>query len=153
MSEVENRLAAMGVALPDVPKPVAAYVPFVVAGNLVFVSGNLPVEKGELKFRGRLGAEVSVEEGAKAARLAAVNAIAALRGAVGDLDRVKRIVRIEGFVASTPEFDAQPKVVNGASELVLEAFQERGRHSRFAVGCASLPLGAAVEIGLIAEVE
>ena len=153
MGEVENKLKAMGITLPDVPKPVAAYVPYVVAGNMVFVSGNLPMEKGELKFKGRLGADVSVEEGAKAARLAAINAIAALRGAAGDLDRVVRIVRLEGFVASTPEFDAQPKVVNGASELVIEAFGERGRHSRFAVGCVSLPLGAPVEIGLIAQIE
>lgn len=153
MGEVENKLKAMGITLPDVPKPVAAYVPYVVAGKMVFVSGNLPMEKGEMKFKGRLGADVSVEEGAKAARLAAINAIAALLSAAGDLDRVVRIVRLEGFVASTPEFDAQPKVVNGASELVIEAFGERGRHSRFAVGCASLPLGAPVEIGLIAQIE
>jgi len=152
MSEVEQKLKAMGITLPDVPKPGAKYVPSVVAGDLVFVSGNLPTEKGELKFRGRLGEDVSVEEGAKAARLAAINAIAALRGAVGDLDRIAGIVRLEGFVASAPGFTDQHLVVNGASALVLEVFGERGAHSRFAVGCASLPLGTPVEIGLIARI-
>lgn len=151
MSKIEQKLEAMGIVLPEVAKPVAAYVPYVVEGKFVFVSGQLPMEKGELKRKGKLGAEVTVEDGAKAARICAINGIAALKAAAGgNLDRVKQIVRVEGFVASTPEFDAQPKVVNGASELLVEVFGDKGKHSRFAVGCASLPLGASVEIGLIA---
>lgn len=153
MSSVEKKLEAMGITLPEVARPVAAYVPWVTADKMVFVSGNLPTEKGELKYKGRLGDNVSLEDGASAARLAAVNAIAALKAAVGDLDKVKRIVRVEGFVASTPEFNSQPGVVNGASQLILEAFGDAGAHSRFAVGCVSLPLGAPVEIGLIAQIE
>lgn len=153
MSEVEKRLEVLGIRLPEVSKPVASYVPYVVFGNFVFVSGNLPFESGELKIKGRLGEGVSLEEGIRAARICAVNALASLKHAVGDLDKVAAIVRVEGFVASTPEFDQHPKVVNGASELIVQVFGEKGVHSRFAVGCASLPLGAPVEIGLIAAVE
>lgn len=150
MSEIEKRLESLGIKLPEVSKPVASYAPYVVFGNFVFVSGNLPFEGGELKIKGKLGEQVSLEEGIKAARICAINALASLKSAVGNLDKVNRILRVEGFVASTPDFDQHPKVVNGASELVVQVFGERGTHSRFAVGCASLPLGAPVEIGLIA---
>lgn len=150
MSEIEKRLESLGIKLPEVSKPMASYVPYVVFGNFVFVSGNLPFEGGELKIKGKLGEQVSLEEGIKAARICAINALASLKSAVGNLDKVNRILRVEGFVASTPDFDQHPKVVNGASELVVQVFGERGTHSRFAVGCASLPLGAPVEIGLIA---
>lgn len=154
MSEVEKKLEELGIKLSGVPKPVAAYVPYTVAGNIIFISGNLPIVKGELKYKGRLGDEISLEDGKEAARLAAINAISALRAAAaGNLDAVELIVRIEGFVASTPEFTDHPKVVNGASELILEVFGDAGRHSRFAVGCSSLPLGTPVEIGMIAKLK
>ena len=151
MPQIEKKLEELGITLPEVARPVAAYVPYVVAGNFVFISGNLPVEKGALKYKGRLGADISLEDGVQAARLCAINAIAALKAAVGgDLEKVEKIVRVEGFVASTPEFEAHPKVINGASELIIGVFGEKGAHSRFAVGCASLPLGAPVEVGMIA---
>lgn len=153
MSEIEKRLESLGIKLPEVSKPVASYVPYVVFGDFVFVSGSLPFEDGELKIKGRLGEQVSLEDGIKAARICAINALASLKSAVGNLDKVSRILRLEGFVASHPDFDQHPKVVNGASELIVQVFGEKGAHSRFAVGCASLPLGAPVEIGLIAGLE
>lgn len=153
MAEIEKRLESLGIKLPRVSIPVASYVPYVLFGNLVFVSGNLPFENGELKIKGKLGEQVSVEDGIKSARICAVNALASLKDALGDLDRVTRIVRVEGFVASVPEFDEHPKVVNGASELLVQVFGDKGAHARFAVGCASLPLSSPVEISLIAGFE
>lgn len=150
---IEKRLAELGVIIPEAAKPVAAYVPAVRTGNLVFVSGQLPLAEGVLQCRGTLGHDVDIAQAAAAARLCALNGLAALKTVEPDLNRVKRIVKITGFVSSTPDFTAQPKVVNGASELLQAIFGERGTHARSSVGMASLPLGAAVEVEMIVEVE
>lgn len=156
MSEARKKLEAMGIELPAPAAPVASYAPYAVAGNMVFVSGVLPFKEGELLFTGRVGARagdaVSFDEARAAARQCAVNAIASLEAAVGDLDSIRRIVRLEGYVASESGFTGQHKVMNAASELVVEAFGEKGVHSRIAVGVAALPLGAPVEIAVIAEI-
>ena len=150
----EKRLAELGIALAPAPAAVANYVPFVRSGNLVFVSGQLPLKDGKLAFAGKLGAELGVEEGAAAARLCAINIIAQAKAACdGDLDRLRRVVKITGFVASTPDFINQPKVINGASDLLVEVFGDVGRHARAAVGAPSLPLDAAVEIEAVLEIQ
>lgn len=151
MSGVDERLESLGLVLPEVPAPVAAYVPAVVTGNLVYTSGQLPFVEGVLPATGKLGAEVSVEEGAQFAALSALNALAAASSAIGSLDRVTRVVKVLGFVASAPDFTAQPFVVNGASELIGEIFGDLGQHARSAVGVAVLPLDAPVEVELILE--
>lgn len=149
---VEQRLKDLGIELPVPAAAVANYVPFVVTGNLVFVSGQLPLDNGKLAVQGKLGAEVTVEDGARAARLCALGLLAQLRAAAGSLDRVKRVVRLTAFVASTPDFTDQPKVVNGASDLMVEVLGDAGRHARVAVGSPALPLNAAVEIDGIFEI-
>jgi enamine deaminase RidA (YjgF/YER057c/UK114 family) len=148
---IEARLKELGIALPTAAAPAANYVPFVVTGNLVFVSGQLPFENGQLRHKGIVGAGVSVEDAHAAARLCALNLIVQVKAAVGDLDKVARVVKLGGFVASAPTFIDQPKVVNGASDLMVEVFGEPGRHARAAVGVASLPLGVAVEIDGVFE--
>lgn len=149
---VEETLAELGFAVPEVPKPVASYVPAVRSGTLVFTSGQLPVREGQLVCTGSVGAEVTEEEARNAARLAALNALAAIKTVVEDLDAVVRVVRLTGYVSSAPGFVNQPAVINGASDLLLQAFGERGRHSRAAVGVFQLPLGAPVEVDMIVEV-
>lgn len=149
---VEQRLKDLGIELPVPAVAVANYVPFVVTGNLVFVSGQLPLENGKPAVLGKLGAEVSIEDGARAARLSALGLLAQLKVAVGDLDRVKRVVRLTAFVNSTPDFTDQPKVVNGASDLMVEVLGDAGRHARVAVGAPALPLNVAVEIDGIFEI-
>lgn len=149
---VEQRLKDLGITLPVPAAAVANYVPFVVTGNLVFVSGQLPLDNGKPAVLGKLGAEVSVEDGVRAARLCGLGLLAQLRAAVGDLDRVKRVVRLTAFVASTPDFTDQPKVVNGASDLMVEVLGDAGRHARVAVGAPSLPLNVAVEIEGVFEI-
>jgi enamine deaminase RidA (YjgF/YER057c/UK114 family) len=142
----------MGIALPTPSKPVANYVPWIRSGQLVFVSGQLPMREGNLEFIGKIGSNLTVEEGVEAAQLCAINVLSQLRDACGgDLDRVKRIVKLTGFVNSAPEFHIQPAVVNGASDFLVKVFGEAGRHARSAVGC-QLPLNAAVEIEAIAEI-
>ena len=153
MGEMEIKLVKMGFVLPEIPKPVAAYIPAKHSGNLVFTAGQLPMVNGELISKGLLGQEVEIEEANKAARICTLNALAAIKGVIGDLDRIKQIVRVVGYVASVPTFTQQPAVVNGASELLLEIFGEAGKHARSAVGMAVLPLNASVEIELIVEVE
>jgi enamine deaminase RidA (YjgF/YER057c/UK114 family) len=148
----EARLAALGLTLPPVAAPLAAYVPAVRSGPYVYTAGQLPLANGKLLMTGRVGAQVSVEEGASLARTCALNALAAVASVTGGLSAVTRIVKIVGFVASDPSFTGQPLVVNGASELLLEVFGDSGRHARSAVGVAVLPLDAPVEIELIAEV-
>jgi len=148
----EARLDALGLALPPVATPLAAYVPAVRSGRLVYTAGQLPLVDGKLLMTGRVGAQVSVEDGAALARTCALNALAAVASVTGGLSVVTRIVKIAGFVASDPSFTGQPLVVNGASELMLEVFGDAGRHARSAVGVAVLPLDAPVEIELIAEV-
>jgi enamine deaminase RidA (YjgF/YER057c/UK114 family) len=148
----EARLEALGLALPPVAAPLAAYVPAVRTGPHVYTAGQLPLADGKLLMTGRVGAQVSVEEAAALARTCALNALAAVASVTGGLSAVSRIVKIVGFVASDPSFTGQPLVVNGASELMLEVFGDAGRHARSAVGVAVLPLDAPVEIELIAEV-
>jgi enamine deaminase RidA (YjgF/YER057c/UK114 family) len=147
MTEIERRLADMGIDLPEPSAPGANYVPFVRTGDLVFVTGQLAQWNGERRFVGKLGREYGVEEGQAAARLCALNVIAHLRTAVdGDLGRVRRCVRIAVFVNSVPEFDGQSQVANGASDTFVEVFGEVGRHARMAVGVAALPYDVAVEV-------
>jgi enamine deaminase RidA (YjgF/YER057c/UK114 family) len=146
----KERLAEMGIELPPAPTPVASYVPVRVSGNLAFVSGMVPLEEGRPIVTGRVGEDVSIEEGAKAARRCALQALAALDEAVG-LDRVQGIVKVTAFVASADGFTDQPKVANGASDLFVEVFGESGKHARAAVSSPSLPLGVPVEIEAIAE--
>lgn len=152
MSKVEQRLQEMGLEVPVPAKPVAAYVPTCRTGNLVFTAGQVPVAGGELQYRGKLGAEVSIEEGYAAARLCALNCLGALKAEIGDLDRITRIVKVVGFVASAEGFTDQPKVINGASELLVAAFGDAGKHARSAVGVAELPLGCPTEVEMIVEV-
>jgi len=148
----EERLADLGLAIPEVVAPVAAYVPAVRTGGYVYTSGQLPLRDGELMRIGKVGSEVSPEEAHECARQCALNALAAVRSEVGDLSAVTRVVKVVGFVASVPGFTAQPQVVNGASELLGQAFGDSGRHARSAVGVAVLPLDAPVEVELVIEV-
>ena len=153
MGKVESIINELKLSLPDVPKPVASYIPAKQTGNLVFTAVQLPMLNGELISKGLLGQDVEIEEANKAARICTLNALAAIKGVIGDLDRIKQIVRVVGYVASVPTFTQQPAVVNGASELLLEVFGENGKHARSAVGMAVLPLNASVEIELTVEVE
>lgn len=152
MSTPEERLEAMGLSVPEVPTPVAVYLPAVRSGNYVFTSGQLPMREGRLITTGKVGGEVSPEEAVECARQCALNAIAAVRAELGDLSQVKRIVKVVAFVASTPDFTGQPGVANGASELFGEVFGEAGKHARSAVGVPVLPLDAPVEVELTVEV-
>ena len=150
---IEETITKIGLKLPEAPKPVAAYIPAKQTGNLVFTAGQLPMVNGELISKGLLGQDVEIDEANKAARICTLNALAAIKGVIGDLDRIKQIVRVVGYVASVPTFTQQPAVVNGASELLLEIFGENGKHARSAVGMAVLPLNASVEIELTVEIE
>ena len=146
-----TRLAELGIVLPPVTAPLAAYIPAVRTGNLVYTSGQLPLERGELIHAGKVGSEVSPEQAKTAARSCALNALAAIEALVG-IDAVSRVVKLVGFVASAPGFTGQPGVVNGASEVLGEIFGDAGAHARSAVGVAELPLNAPVEVELIVEV-
>ncbi|MGI9418000.1 MAG: RidA family protein [Geminicoccaceae bacterium] len=151
-SALEQKLARMGHALPNAAAPAANYVPFTISGKLILVSGQLPMKDGQVVFKGRLGDGVEVEEGQAAAALCALNLLAQAKNACdGDLSRLARCLKLGGFVATTPDFTDHPKVVNGASDLIAEAMGEAGQHARFAVGAASLPLGASVEVEAIFE--
>lgn len=151
---IDAQLQEKGIELPQVSPPQGAYVPFVISGKLVFMAGQLPMLNGEIQVKGKMGDNVELEDGQRAARLCGLNLIAQLRQALdGDLDRVKRVVKLTGFVNSTPDYEAQPKVVNGCSDLMAEVFQDRGAHARAAVGVGSLPLGVPVEIEGIFEIE
>ena len=152
MTHPEERLAELGLTVPDVAKPVAAYVPAVRSGNHVYTSGQLPMRSGELMVSGKVGGEVSHEEAVECARQCGLNAIAAVKAEIGDLAAVKRVVKVVCFVASTPDFTAQPQVANGVSELLGEVFGDAGVHARSAVGVAVLPLDAPVEVELVVEV-
>lgn len=145
MSAAE-RLKALGITLPQPAVAIAAYVPFVRSGNLLVISGQLPMVDGKVSQTGLLGKDVTIEQGKEAARLCALNLLAQVQAAAGSLDSVKRVVRLGGFIASTPEFTEHPKVMNGASELMEAVFGEAGRHARTTVGICALPLGAAVEV-------
>jgi enamine deaminase RidA (YjgF/YER057c/UK114 family) len=152
MSRIEDRLAELGLTVPDVAPPLAAYVPAVRDGDLVWTSGQLPLVGGKLSVTGKVGAEVDPESAAELARLCALNALAAIKAEIGDLDEIVRIVKVVGYVASAPAFFGQPAVVNGASNLFGEVFADAGRHARSAVGVAVLPLDAPVEVEVVARV-
>ncbi len=150
---IDARLQELGIELPQAAAAVANYVPYVVTGNLVFVSGQVTIENGEFKYQGKVGSDLSVEQGQEAARLCALNIIAQLKEACGgDLDRIRRIVKLGGFVNSTPDFEDQPKVINGASDLMVEVFGDKGKHARAAVSAGALPVGVSVEVDAVAEI-
>ena len=151
--QIEARIQELGLELPEAPKPAGSYVQHYQSGNLIFVAGQIPFWNGELKHLGKVGADLSLEDGQEAARVCALNIIAQAKDALGDLDRVKRIVKLSGFVNCPTDFDAHPKVINGASDLMGEIFGEKGVHTRIALGAGSLPLNVAVEIDAIIEVE
>lgn len=148
----DAKLKALNIELPMAPKPVANYVPVVRAGDLLFLSGVLPSRDGQLILTGKLGQGITIEQGMEAAKVAALNALAIVRGEVGTLDKVKRIVKMVGHIASAPGFTDQPQVLNGASDLLVQIFGEAGKHARVAVGAAELPRQAPVEIELIVQV-
>lgn len=149
----ERTLAELGLVLPPPPKPVATYIPAVLAGELLFLSGVIPFREGMLVFEGKLGRDLTVEQGYEAARIALLNALAIVRHELGTLDRVKKIVRMTGHVASAEGFVQHPAVINGASDLLVKIFGETGQHARVALGAAELPLNAPVEIELIVRVK
>lgn len=151
-NDIEARLAELGVTLPDAPAPAANYVPTVLSNGHLYVSGQLPTGPDGLA-KGRLGDGFTVEQGQAAARLCAINILAQAKAALGDLGRIRRVVKLGGFVASAPDFFDQPKVVNGASDFFAEVLGDKGRHARAAVGVAALPLGAAVEVDAVIEVD
>jgi enamine deaminase RidA (YjgF/YER057c/UK114 family) len=154
MGLINKRLAELGIVLPKPAQPVATYVPWVRTGNLVYISGQGAVRDGKIEYTGRVGETLSLEDAIASARLTAINVIAHLRDACsGDLDRVKRIVKLLGFVNCTPTFGEQPKVINGASDLMVEVFGDKGRHARSAVGAPSLPFNLSVEVEAIAGIE
>ena len=148
----ESRLTELGIALPPAPKPVASYIPAVRVGDLLFLSGTGPFKDGKIAFTGKLGKDLTVEQGYEAARLTLLNALAMVRQELGTLDRVVRIVRLTGHVASAEGFTQQPAVINGASDLLVQIFGEAGRHARLALGAAELPLDMAIELELILQV-
>ncbi|HEU4850123.1 MAG TPA: RidA family protein [Terrimesophilobacter sp.] len=151
MSALDDRLRELGLVVPEGSKPVAAYIPAVVSGNLVYTSGQLPMVDGALPATGKVGAAVAPEDAKALARTCVLNGLAAARSAIGSLDRITRVVKVVGFVASDPSFTGQPGVINGASELLGEIFGEPGQHARSAVGVAALPLDAPVEIEFVFE--
>ena len=154
MTTPEQRLEELGIDLPEAATPVAAYVPTVRSGNMVYVSGQVPLVDGKVAYTGRLGqGGLGLDDGVQAARRCAINVLAALAAELGELSRIRRIVKVTGFVASEPDFVDQPKVVNGASELFVEVFGEAGKHARSAIGVAALPLGVPVEVEAVVEVD
>lgn len=146
------RLKELGIELPAVSAPLAAYVPTRIVGNMLYISGQGPIVDGKIVARGKLGRDLSIEDGVAAARLSAINALAAIASAIGDLDRVVQIAKLNGYVNSTDDFEMQHLVINGASELLVDVLGERGRHARAAIGTNSLPMGMPVEIELVVEI-
>ncbi|MGZ5823687.1 MAG: RidA family protein [Hyphomicrobium sp.] len=151
--KVEARLQSLGIVLPAAPNPVANYVPSLLAGNLLFISGQISKAADGSVTKGRLGADLTVDQGRAAARLSALNVLAQAKAAVGDLDRISQVVRLTGFVNAAPEFVDHPQVVNGASDLMVDVLGDKGRHTRAAVGVSSLPMGCAVEVDAILLIE
>jgi enamine deaminase RidA (YjgF/YER057c/UK114 family) len=149
--KIETRIKEIGIELPVAAAPVANYVPWVISGNQIYIAGQVPRWNGEFLHVGRIGAELSVEDGQKAARLCALNIMAHVKSALGDLDRVKRCVKLNVFVRSSAEFSEQPKVANGASDLMVEVFGDIGKHARSAVGVMQLPFGVSVEVDAVFE--
>lgn len=149
---IDEKIASLNISIPVPPKPAGSYVPTVRSGNLVFVSGQIPIKDGRVEFQGKVPTNISIESAQDAARLCTINILAQLRAEIGSLDKVSKIVRLSGFVNSAPDFFEQPKIINAASDLLFEIFGEKGRHSRIAVGVASLPLNSTVEIDVVVEV-
>jgi len=149
----EARLAALGIELPRAAAPAANYVPYVLTGNQLWIAGQVPFVNGEVAYRGKVGGNLSIEDGIAAARICGLNILAQVRAALGSLDRVKRVIKLGGFVSAPPEFLDHPKVINGASDLIVEVFGDAGRHARFAVGASALPLDSAVEIDAVLEIK
>ncbi len=153
MSLIESRLKELGVTLPTPPMPVASYVPCTISGNIVFVSGQIPIADGAIKYIGKLGVDVPLEAGQAAAQLCAINILAQLKAAIGDLDRVTRCLKLGVFVNAAPDYTQQPEVANGASDLIAAVFGDAGKHARAAIGVGSLPRGVAVEVDAIFEIK
>jgi enamine deaminase RidA (YjgF/YER057c/UK114 family) len=151
--KIEARLDELKIELPTAAKPVANFVPCVQTGNTLFVSGQVTAWNGEFRYVGKVGREISLEEAQQAARVCALNVIAQARAYLGDLDRVKRVIMVQGYVNAIPEFTDHPKVVNGASDLFVQVFGEAGKHARFALGAGSLPFNVAVEVAAVLEVQ
>ena len=147
---IEEKLRVLGIVLPEPPVPAGSYIPVVRTGNLLFVSGQIPMENGKVIYTGKV-TDDNIETAQKSARMCAINILAQIKREVGDLENISRIVRLSGFVNSTPEFSQQPKIINSASDLIFEIFGEKGKHSRIAVGVASLPLNSMTEIDAIVE--
>jgi len=152
MDKIEEKLKEMGLQLPPAPRPMAQYIPAKLAGDLLFVSGQGPMKEGKPVRTGRVGADLTVEEGAECARLCALNSLAAAKSVLGTLDFIEEIVQLRGFVNSAPDFEQQPEVINGASELMVQLFGEKGRHARAALGTSSLPRNIPVELEMVARV-
>jgi len=152
--QIDARLRELGIELPEPPLPAANYVPFTLSGSTLYISGQVTFDNGELKYLGKVGADVDEADGKAAARLCGLNIIAVARHALdGDLDRVRQVLKLGGFVNATPDFTGHPGIINGASDLMVEVFGDRGKHARFAVGAGGLPLGVAVEVDASLEVE
>ncbi len=149
----EEKIKSLGLELPEPPKPVAAYVPAVKVDNYVYTSGQLPFVNGELKYKGKVGKDVQEEDAYEAAKICALNCLSVIKGVIGDLDNIEQVVKINGYVASAPGFNLQPKVINGASELIGEIFGNIGQHARSAVGVNELPLDATCEVEMIVKVK
>ena len=150
--KIESRLQELGIELPEAAAPAANYIPYVVSGNLVFVAGQITLKNGKIEYTGKVGDDLSVDDGYQAARLCGLNLLAQAKAAAGgDLDKIKRVVKLGGFVTSGPDFSNQPEVINGASDLMVDVFGENGKHARFAVSAGSLPRNVAVEIDGIFE--
>ena len=150
---IEEKIKELGFEVPEAPKPLAAYVPALVVDGFVFTAGQLPSIKGELKFKGKVGKDISEEAGSKASEICALNCLAAIKGVIGDLDKIEQVVKLTAFINSADGFTAQPKVANGASELIGKIFGEKGKHARSAVGVNELPIDAAVEIEMIVKLK
>lgn len=153
---IEEKILALGIELPNAPQSAGSYVQVAITGNLVFVSGQLPVEPGsipiQVKFKGKVGKDISLEEGQEAARLCTINALAQLKSTLGSLEKIRKFVKVSGFVNCDASFSNHPQIINGASDFIVQLFGEKGRHSRSAIGASSLPLDSAVEIEFIVEI-
>jgi len=150
--KIEDRVRAINLEIPEPVKPLGAYLPALLSGNQIYVSGQLPFLKGQLLHPGQLGRDITIEQGYEAARICALNSLSAIKTVLSDLDKIKRIVKINGYVSSERGFNDQPQIINGASEFFFEVFGESGRHARSAVGVPGLPMGSCVELDLIAEI-
>lgn len=151
--KIEKKLSEMGIELPETPKPVAAYIPAIQSGDFVFTSGQIPVVKGEIKYTGKVGADVSIDDAYQAAKICTLNALSAAKSVVGNLDKIEQVVKVVGFVNSAPGFSQQPAVINGASEFLKELLGDQGIHARSAVGVAELPLNVSVELEIIFKIK